>query len=160
MNLAYNKLKMYNFTRITKACWLLVGLVMGSLALNAQEVDTAKTYTDTTTVKVKLKTVTGERVTGTIIDGNTNKPLQGVNITVPDFSAAITDDKGNFSITVPDYKASIRVSFNGYQTKIVPVYKGKPVRTKIYIRSKRCVRACAHALANNTCHTFSTTCAA
>ncbi|RZL61974.1 MAG: SusC/RagA family TonB-linked outer membrane protein, partial [Pedobacter sp.] len=123
---------MYNFTKIKKACLMLVCLVTTSLALSAQEVDTAKTYTDTTTVKVKLKTVRGEKVTGTIIDGNTNKPLVGINISVIGFSAAITDDKGNFSITVPDYNSSIQISSSGYQTKVVPVYKGKPVKTKIY----------------------------
>ncbi|RZL50992.1 MAG: SusC/RagA family TonB-linked outer membrane protein [Pedobacter sp.] len=126
---------MYNFTKLKRACLLLVGLVTSSLALNAQEVDSAKTYTDTTTVKVKLKTVKGEKVTGTIIDGNTNKPLVGINISIPGFSAAITDDKGNFSITVPDFNSSIQISSTGYQTKVVPVYKGKPVRTKIYPNS-------------------------
>jgi len=132
MNLAYKEITMYNFTKIKRACLLLMLLVGSSFGLSAQEVDSAKTYTDTTTVKAKVKVVIGEKVTGTIIDGNTNKPLLGVNISVIGFSAAITDNKGNFSITVPDFNASIQISANGFQTKVIPVYKGKAVNTKIY----------------------------
>lgn len=105
------------------------------MALRAQEVDTLKKTTDTTTVNVKFRTLKGEKVIGTILDGNTNKPLVGINITVTGFNAAITDDKGNFSITVPDYNSSIVISGNGFQSKVVPVYKGKPVTTKLYPQS-------------------------
>jgi len=126
---------MYNFTMIKKVSLLLASLLVLGFVVQAQEVDSVKTSTDTTTVKFKIKTVKGEKVTGTVVDGNTNKPLIGVNITVPGFSAAITDDKGKFTITVPDYKATITISNSGFQTKVVPVYKGKSVSTKLYSES-------------------------
>lgn len=126
---------MYNFTIIKKVGLLLVCLLVFGLAAQAQEVDSIKTTTDTTTVKAKLRVVKGEKVTGVVIDGNTNKPLVGINITVTGFNAAITDDKGKYTISVPDFKASIIISANGYQTKVIPVFKGKELRTKIYPQS-------------------------
>ncbi|MBC7616692.1 MAG: SusC/RagA family TonB-linked outer membrane protein [Pedobacter sp.] len=126
---------MYNFTTNKKFCLLLVFLLTSSLTIKAQEVDLVKTSTDTTTVKANIKTLRGEKISGTIIDGNTNKPLVGINITVTRFSAAITDDRGNFTITVPDYNASVIISGAGFQTKVIPVYKGRVVSTRLYPQS-------------------------
>jgi TonB-linked SusC/RagA family outer membrane protein len=121
-----------NFIHLRKACLLVICLCITGFAVQAQEVDSVKTTTDTTTVKFKIKTVKGEKVTGTVVDGNTNKPLVGINVTVPGFNAAITDDKGRFTVVVPDFKANITISGSGFQTKILPVHKGKPVNTKLY----------------------------
>ncbi|WP_217643821.1 SusC/RagA family TonB-linked outer membrane protein [Pedobacter rhizosphaerae] len=123
---------MYSFTTIKKVCVLLVcSLVFGFVA-QAQEVDSVETKTDTTTVKVKARTVKGEKVRGIVLDGNTNKPLVGVNVTVPGFNAAISDEKGRFTIVVPDFNATIILSATGFQTKVLPVYKEKELKTKLY----------------------------
>ncbi|CAH0131442.1 MULTISPECIES: SusC/RagA family TonB-linked outer membrane protein [unclassified Pedobacter] len=123
---------MYNFTTIKKVWGILLCLLVFGLAAQAQEVDSMKTETDTTTVKVKARAVRGEKIKGVVLDGNTNKPLVGINITVTGFNAAITDEKGRFTVVVPDYKASIIISGNGFQTKVLPVYKDKEIRTKLY----------------------------
>ncbi|WP_443938986.1 SusC/RagA family TonB-linked outer membrane protein [Pedobacter sp. MW01-1-1] len=122
---------MYKFTINKKLSFLLL-LLVASVVTKAQVQDSMVTTTDTTTVKAKTRAVKGERVTGTILDGNTNKPLVGINVTVVGFNAAITDNKGKFTIVVPDYKASIVISGGGFQTKVLPVFKGKPILTKLY----------------------------
>ncbi|WP_316798142.1 SusC/RagA family TonB-linked outer membrane protein [Pedobacter frigidisoli] len=106
-------------------------LVLGRM-VKAQETDSVETKTDTTTVKVKARAVKGERVRGIVIDGNTNKPLVGVNVTVPNFTASITDEKGRFNIVVPDFNATVIISADGFQTKVLPVYKEKEIKTRLY----------------------------
>ncbi|RZK60268.1 MAG: SusC/RagA family TonB-linked outer membrane protein [Pedobacter sp.] len=115
---------MYNFTIIKKGLLLLSFSLMATAASFAQT-DTVQYSTDTTTVKIQADKLTGEKISGLVIDGDTKKPITGVRLAVSDFSAALTDDKGKFAITVPNYNSSISVSFIGYHTKIVPVHKGK-----------------------------------
>lgn len=123
---------MYNFTNIKKV--LLTGMffLFTAAVAVAQETDTTAKAPDTTTVKTRTRTVKGEKVTGIVLDGNTNKALVGMNITVTGFSAAITDDKGRFTIVVPDYRATILISGDGFQTKVMPVHKGKDIKIKLY----------------------------
>ncbi|MEJ5995711.1 SusC/RagA family TonB-linked outer membrane protein [Pedobacter sp. Du54] len=123
---------MYNFTIIKKGLSLLLFGVLLSAATYAQT-DTSKNYsTDTTTVNVKNTKLVGEKVIGMVVDGSTNKPIVGVKLTVVDFSAAITDDKGRFSINVPNFNATIIVRFDGYHAKLLPVHKGKLETIKIW----------------------------
>ena len=122
---------MYNFTIIKKGLSLLLFGLICSAAAYAQT-DTTQYSTDTTTVKIKQTKLVGEKVTGMVVDGSTNKPMVGVKLAVIDFSASLTDDKGRFTITVPNYNATILVSFNGYHTKLLPVQKGKLETVKIW----------------------------
>ncbi|RYF55371.1 MAG: hypothetical protein EOO39_38100, partial [Cytophagaceae bacterium] len=94
-----------------------------------------KYVVDTTTVKVKQKRLVGQRITGVVVDGYTNKPITGAKLTVTDFSGALTDNNGKFSIVVPDYNATILISFTNYHTKLLPVHKGKLAIIKIYPNS-------------------------
>lgn len=63
----------------------------------------------------------GYTVTGQVIDAATKKPLSGVNISVQEKAAVITDDKGNYTITVPSHTSVLQVSVQGYQYKEIPV---------------------------------------
>jgi TonB-linked SusC/RagA family outer membrane protein len=63
-------------------------------------------------------------VTGTVKDASTGNFLSGINITVPGYSAALTDDNGFFSITVPGINTSIMVAGPGYQKREVAL-KGR-----------------------------------
>lgn len=123
---------MYKFTNIKKRLLFLPLLAIGTVSVYAQEQDTAQYSTDTTTVKVKTKTLKGVKIKGTVIDANTNKPIGGVSVSVPDFSAKITGDNGNFEITIPDYKSNLVISLEGYHKKTIPVFKGKNIQIKIY----------------------------
>lgn len=123
---------MYKFTIIKKGIsFALFGLLF-TLAASAQQTDTAKYSTDTTTVKVKQKKLVGQKITGLVLDGASNKPVIGARLSVADFSAALTDDKGRFSIVVPDFNSTIEISNTGYHTKILAVHKGKMATIKIY----------------------------
>lgn len=66
----------------------------------------------------------GFKVTGTVKDAATGNALPGINIGVPGYSAALTDNKGFFSITVPNMSSTLLVSGPGYQGREVPL-KGK-----------------------------------
>lgn len=124
---------MHNFTHIKRILSLVLLGTLFSTAALAQQTDTAEYSTDTTTVKVKQKKLVGQRITGVVIDGASNKPLVGVKLTVTDFSGTLTDDKGRFAIVVPDFNATLVVSFTGYHTKLLPVvHKGKMATVKIY----------------------------
>ncbi|MFD3002016.1 SusC/RagA family TonB-linked outer membrane protein [Pontibacter toksunensis] len=67
---------------------------------------------------------TGPTITGVITDAKSKAPIPGVNVTVPNFSSAITDDNGAFTITVPSGNATLTISGDGLQQKQVPV-KGR-----------------------------------
>jgi TonB-linked SusC/RagA family outer membrane protein len=67
----------------------------------------------------------GIKVTGTVKEASTGKPLSGISITVTRYSAALTDDQGQFTINVPDNSASLMVSGPGFQRREVDV-KGRP----------------------------------
>ncbi|RZK17203.1 MAG: SusC/RagA family TonB-linked outer membrane protein [Pedobacter sp.] len=128
---------MYNFTIIKKGISLAFFAWVFATTAFAQQTDTTTTdtskySTDTTTVKVKVKKLVGQKITGIVVDGVSNKPVIGVKLTVTDFSGALTDDKGRFSIIVPDFNATIIISNIGYHTKLLAVHKGKLATIKIY----------------------------
>ncbi len=72
------------------------------------------------------------KATGTIIDAATGKPLPGINISVPSFSAAITDENGQFTIKVPSYKTTLQVSSPGFQSKEVPLRGNSSVSVQLF----------------------------
>ncbi|UKT64216.1 SusC/RagA family TonB-linked outer membrane protein [Pedobacter mucosus] len=123
---------MHNFTIIKKGFSLAIFGLLFSAAAYAQQTDTSQYSTDTTTVKVKQKKLVGQKITGIVVDGYTNKPIVGATLTVVDFSGALTDDKGRFNIVVPDFNATILITNTGYHTKLLPVHQGKLATIKIY----------------------------
>jgi TonB-linked SusC/RagA family outer membrane protein len=72
------------------------------------------------------------KATGTIIDAATRRPLPGINISVPDFSAAITDENGQFTIKVPSYKTTLLVSAPGFQSKEVALRGNTTVSIQLF----------------------------
>jgi len=99
------------------ASTLLTGVLFASQQLSAQVMlkptgqSSAKKET-----KLPLK--------GIVTDAATKKGIGGVNITVKNFSAAITDGKGEFTINVPSYTADIEIVAEGYDTKVISL-KGR-----------------------------------
>ncbi|GGH57541.1 TonB-linked SusC/RagA family outer membrane protein [Filimonas zeae] len=75
------------------------------------------------------------KASGVIKDAATGKPLAGVNVSIPTFSAAITDDKGRFTIKVPDYNVTLFVSAEGVQTRQVPLRGKKEIAVRLYDES-------------------------
>lgn len=65
-----------------------------------------------------------ETITGVVKNAATGKAAAGVNVAVEGFSAAITDESGNFTLKVPDFEATVRLSGEGFQTRFMPL-KGR-----------------------------------
>jgi TonB-linked SusC/RagA family outer membrane protein len=97
----------------------------------AQDTDslTAKQMADSI-ARYKTDSLTranGKKIVGIIKDASTGKPVSGINVSVPQYSAAITDEKGSFTVNVPNYDVLLIVGGQGYQPKEIAL-KG---RTKI-----------------------------
>ena len=67
------------------------------------------------------------KVSGVIKAAATGKPLAAINISIPEFSAALTDDNGMFTIKVPDYNATLFLSGEGYQSKEIALRGSKNI---------------------------------
>ncbi len=72
------------------------------------------------------------KATGIILDAATRKPLPGINISIPSFSAAISDENGQFTIKVPSYNTTLQVSSPGFQSKDVPLRGNKSVSVQLF----------------------------
>ncbi|MBC8053915.1 MAG: SusC/RagA family TonB-linked outer membrane protein [Sphingobacteriaceae bacterium] len=72
------------------------------------------------------------KVTGTIKDASTGKPLDGISISVPGFSASITNADGTFTVSVPDYQTYLVISGNGFNTKEIALKGRSSVSAVLY----------------------------
>lgn len=71
-------------------------------------------------------------VSGTVTDAQTGDPLVGVNILVVGTSmGGITNVNGHYSLTVPSLQDTLRFSYIGYQTKVVPISGRQTINIKL-----------------------------
>jgi TonB-linked SusC/RagA family outer membrane protein len=63
-------------------------------------------------------------VQGTVRDASTLLPVNGISVSVPEFSSAITDSLGQFTIQVPHDESALIIFGLGYQSREVPL-KGR-----------------------------------
>lgn len=70
-------------------------------------------------------------LTGVITDAATGKGLVGISITVKNFSAAITDDKGEFKLSVPSYSSDVIITGEGYESRQVSLKGSKTLRVAL-----------------------------
>jgi TonB-linked SusC/RagA family outer membrane protein len=107
---------MHVFTKIAVKKLLLIPVIsVMPFALQAQ-IDSART-------KIH-KVQGGVKISGSIKDAATGKPLTGANIKSGTYSATISDDNGTFSLHVPNPSGIIHISAPGYQTMELPL-KGR-----------------------------------
>lgn len=92
----------------------------------------AQDSTSATTQTIKGTAAKGLSATGIIKDAANGKPLAAVNVSVPGYSGALTDDNGRFTIQVPHYQATLFVSSEGFQSKEAPLKGGKSVSISLY----------------------------
>ncbi|WP_157309805.1 SusC/RagA family TonB-linked outer membrane protein [Chitinophaga tropicalis] len=71
-------------------------------------------------------------ITGTIREAATGKVLPGINISIPGYAAAITNEKGVFRIKAPGGNAVLTVSAPGYQVKEIPLKGRRKVNASLY----------------------------
>lgn len=63
-------------------------------------------------------------LTGKITEASTKKGLLGINLSVENYSASITDENGSFTLNVPSWDADVLVSGDGYETRLISL-KGR-----------------------------------
>lgn len=73
------------------------------------------------------RTVKGVTIKGKITDAVTQKAISGIRVQIESFSAAITDDNGNFSLVVPSYNSTLQISGEGYDQRFVPLQGKKEI---------------------------------
>jgi TonB-linked SusC/RagA family outer membrane protein len=122
---------MHIFTNQIKILSLFSAFVLVSLAASAQKTDSVATKAPDS-VAIAHKKYSGLKVSGTIKDAASGNPISGINISVAEYSAAITDDKGYFTIDVPSYTGVLMVSGQGYQTKTIPIKGRTSVSATLY----------------------------
>ncbi len=93
-------------------------LVTGSLAA---QTDNPSKDTGVIRLIVKKDVKKGVQVTGTITDAINGKGIPGIQIKVAEFSAAITDNRGQFTLLVPSYTSTLTIEGEGYDTRRVPL---------------------------------------
>jgi TonB-linked SusC/RagA family outer membrane protein len=71
-------------------------------------------------------------VNGVVRLASTKESLSGIALSIPEYSAAITDNKGRFRIAVPSYSAVILLSGEGYQQKQVALKGREKVTILMY----------------------------
>lgn len=101
-------------------CASLMGMISMSSAM-AQEISVSskkKAKTNTPAPKVK--------VSGTVKDAVTGKPLTGINVSYGTVSADVTDENGAYTISVPTGTEDIILSGEGFEKKQVSL-KGRSV---------------------------------
>lgn len=94
----------------------------------AQETPKDTTAQDTIVITRAIK---GVPITGRITDASSKKPAVGIHVQVENFSAAITDDNGNFTLTVPSYDATLMISGEGYDQRLVPLKGQKTINVAL-----------------------------
>jgi TonB-linked SusC/RagA family outer membrane protein len=120
------------FTQSFKILSLFSVLSVLSVTVMAQKADSTSTTKAPDSVAIARQNATALKASGTIIDAATGKPISGVNVSVVDFSGAITNEKGNFTIKVPSYSAVLNISAPSYQSKEVPLKGRKSISTSLY----------------------------
>lgn len=83
----------------------------------------AQNANDSTTVN--SKTNKGIQIKGLIKNAVTGVGISGINITIKDFSASISEEDGSFSIQAPHLNALLIISGQDYQTKVFPLNNKK-----------------------------------
>lgn len=126
-------------TALTKTVSLTALATLLCSRLAAQQVTADTTLPaiaeDTSIIVIKKPTRAdsmGVMASGLILDAATQRPLPGINISIPDFSAAISDEKGQFTIKVPSYTSTLQVSAPGYQSKEAPLRGNTTVTVTLY----------------------------
>ncbi len=70
-------------------------------------------------------------LTGVITDAATGKGLVGISITVKNFSAAITDEKGEFKLSVPSYSSDVVITGEGYESRQISLKGSKTLQVAL-----------------------------
>ncbi len=97
----------------------------GEKANNGVVIMTSKNLPDKNTVKKY-------EVSGKILNGETNKPMPGVNIVIMGTTmGTVSDIDGSFSLHLDKAKVKVAVSFVGFETQILDIEDGDKLEVKL-----------------------------
>lgn len=68
------------------------------------------------------------KITGTVYESATGKPLSGAQVSIPGITSAITDDNGNFTLNKSIKGAYLVVNAPGFASKQVAVFENKNIK--------------------------------
>ena len=71
-------------------------------------------------------------ISGVILDASTGKAILGVSVVSGQFSATITDEKGNFTISVLPKNAVLTISVQGYQHKEIALKNERKIVIQLH----------------------------
>jgi TonB-linked SusC/RagA family outer membrane protein len=108
------------FTRSLKNL-LMLSLVVCAVPVVAQQDAARNPEAADSTVTNSARKYSGFKVTGTVVSAVTGLPLPNINISIPDYAAALTDEQGHFRLDVPSFKVTVAVWGQDYQLKQVPL---------------------------------------
>ena len=124
---------MQNFTK--SFCLLLLACLFWGVNAKAQETDSVSVRLADSIARYKADSALrakGPKISGIIKDAATKRPVSGINIGVPSYSSAISDEAGRFTISLPNYDVVLMVGGQGYQEKQVPI-KGRTTLPEILL---------------------------
>ena len=100
-----------------QGCFKLIAICITAFICSATAAQQNKRGASNSAFKNNIADSNSVTATGTIKNAATGKIIGAVNVSVPGFSAALTDDSGKFSIRVPGYNATLFISAEGFQSK-------------------------------------------
>jgi TonB-linked SusC/RagA family outer membrane protein len=107
------------FTKTILRVSFIVTCCLATLQLSAQR-------SDSLSVRSSVK------LSGTITDASTGTALEGISVSVPGYSSAISDENGAFSIDAPASTATLTLSGEGFQTKEVAIKGRNEIAIKLH----------------------------
>jgi TonB-dependent SusC/RagA subfamily outer membrane receptor len=116
---------MQNFTKIIGL--LLFLCLFAGVKTMAQQTDSISVRLADSIARYKQDSIIrakGAKISSVVKDAATGKAISGISISVPQYSSAITNDKGQFTIAVPNYDILLVASGQGYQQKEIAI-KGR-----------------------------------
>lgn len=115
------------------SCTILLAQQPKKVAAPSKPADIAKAAASGQKLDLnKNKNATGTTASGIIKDAASGKPLAAISVSIPDFSAALTDDNGKFTIKVPDYNATLFINGEGFHSKEVALKGQKTAAVSLY----------------------------
>jgi TonB-linked SusC/RagA family outer membrane protein len=72
------------------------------------------------------------RISGQVMDARNGNPLPGINVEIPGYSSAMTNDSGYFKLRVPNLNVTVYISGIDYHNVEVPIQGKSNIKVLLY----------------------------
>jgi hypothetical protein len=138
---------MQNFTKIIGL--LLFLCLFAGVKTMAQQTDSISVRLADSIARYKQDSIIrakGAKISSVVKDAATGKAISGISISVPQYSSAITNDKGQFTIAVPNYDILLVASGQVISKRKLPLKGERPcliffclkITSILYTMKQRC----------------------